>query len=316
MMFIQILLIIFLILTFLFLGTSFICFLLTFYSPKRKINPEKLDIPDGEIYEPYRPQMEKWILDTRNLPCINCEIKSFDGLTLRGKYFEYEKGAPIELMLHGYRGTSERDLSGGVFRCFHLKRNVLIVDQRGCAYSDGNVITFGVNESKDCLSWINFIIETFGKDVKIILTGISMGASTVIMASGMDLPENVVHILADCGFSSQKDIIKKVIKQIKLPANLLYPFVKAGAKIFGHFNLEEISPVEAIKKCKVPVIFFHGTSDDFVPWEMSKINYEACPTHKKLVLMPDLGHGLCFPGKMDEYYKALNEFMDEIKFRY
>lgn len=298
--------------TVLFFLIAYICFFIAFYSPKRKMDSTKFDIPEGEIYEPHREQMVKWIKETRTLPHKDYSIKSFDGLTLRGKYYEYAPGAPIELMLHGYRGNSERDLGGGVQRCFALKRNVLIVDQRASGYSDGHIISFGVNESKDCLAWVKFIIETFGSDVKIILTGISMGASTVIMAAGNELPDNVVHVLADCGYSSQKDIIKKVIKQMRLPADLLYPFVKWGAKIYGHFNLEETTPVEAVTKCKIPVIFFHGDADEYVPCEMSKINYEACNTHKKLVIMPGLGHGLCYPGNMDGYYKALYEFMEEI----
>lgn len=297
----------------LFFMVTFICFYITFYSPKRKnLKEDEYDIPDGEIYVPYRDQMVTWIKETRKMPHKDVSVISFDGLTLRGKYYEYAPGAPIELMLHGYRGNSERDLGGGVHRCFSLKRNVLIVDQRASGRSDGHIITFGVNESKDCLTWINFIIEKFGPDVRIILTGISMGASTVMMAAGNDLPENVIYVLADCGYSSQKDIIKKVMRQIKLPDKILYPFIKAGSKIFGHFNLEETSPVEAMKKCKIPVIFFHGEADDFVPCEMSRINYEACTTHKKLVTMPGLGHGLCYLGDMDGYYKALQEFSEEI----
>lgn len=295
---------------------TFICFYLAFYSPKRRPNPDRIDIPEGKIYEPYREQITQWIKEARALPHQDVSIVSEDGLTLRGRYYEYAADAPIELMFHGYRGNAERDLGGGVYRCFSLKRNVLVVDQRASGYSDGHIITFGVKESKDCLLWVKFLIEKFGPDVRIILTGISMGAATVLMAAGNDLPSNIVHVLADCGYSSQKDIIKKVIRQIKLPADLLYPFVKLGGKIFGHFDLEETTPVEAMIKCKVPVIFFHGNTDDFVPCEMSKINYDACNSYKKLVITPGAGHGLCYMKDMYEYYKAIQEFNKEIGFEY
>ncbi|MBO5123248.1 MAG: alpha/beta hydrolase, partial [Oscillospiraceae bacterium] len=211
----------------------------------------------------------------------------------------------------GYRGTAERDLSGGVARCFKLGRSALLVDQRGCSDSEGNVISFGINEHRDCLAWLDFATQRFGEDVKIILTGISMGASTVLMVSDQALPPNVLGILADCGFSSAKDIIKKVIRQMGLPAEVGYPFVKLGAKLFGHFDLEAHSAVEAVKNATVPVIFFHGDGDDYVPCEMSRINYEACTSKKKLVIIPRAGHGLSYPVAPDTYLNALREFFGE-----
>ncbi len=291
---------------------SYLCFRMAFYSPDRPAVPsDAIDIPEGEAYEEFREDMEKWARDLRAMPHEEMSITSFDGLTLRGKFYEYAPNAPIELMFHGYRGTAERDLSGGVERCFRLGRSALLVDQRGCSDSEGNVISFGINEHRDCLAWLDFAIQRFGKDVKIILTGISMGASTVLMVSDQALPPNVLGILADCGFSSAKDIIKKVIRQMGLPAELGYPFVKLGAKLFGHFDLEACSAVEAVKNATVPVIFFHGDGDDYVPCEMSRINYEACTSKKKLVIIPRAGHGLSYPVAPDAYLNALREFFGE-----
>jgi len=144
--------------------------------------------------------------------------------------------------------------------------------------------------------------------VKLILTGISMGASTVLMAAGNPLPENVIGILADCGFNSAKDIIKKVIRQLGLPPKISYPFVKLGARLYGGFDLEETSAEEAMKKCTKPVIFFHGESDDFVPCDMSRINYEACAAKKRLVTIPGAGHGLSYAIAPEAYLTALREF--------
>ena len=95
---------------------------------------------------------------------------------------------------------------------------------------------------------------------------------------------------------------------MKLPVELCYIFIKLGAKLYGHFNLESHSPVEAMKSCTVPVIFFHGECDDFVPCEMSKINYEACCARKKLVTIPGAGHGLSYPSAPEIYLDALKEF--------
>lgn len=293
---------------------SYICFRLAFYS-KRKQNEIKGDeviLPEGEIYEAFRDNIVNWTLQMRALPQTDVEITSFDGLKLRGKYFEYKKGAPIEILMHGYRGNSERDLSGGIFRCFALGRNVLLFDHRGSGRSEGNVITFGINESRDCRDWVDYVLENIDKDATIFIGGVSMGASTALMVTARDLPDNVVGILADCGYSSIERIMKKVIREMKLPPNICYPFIKLGARIYGHFNIEELSPEEAMKNCHLPVIFLHGDGDDFVPFEMSVENYNACASqHKKLVNIEGAGHGLAFPAAQERYIKEVGDFFEE-----
>ena len=232
-------------------------------------------------------------------------IQSFDGLTLRGYFYEYAPGAPIELMMHGYRGEAERDLCGGVQRSFAMKRSVLLVDQRGCGRSDGHVITFGIHEHRDCLSWANYLAERF-QDVPIILTGISMGAATVMIAAGQNIPENVVGVIADCGYTSAKDIIQKVIKKdMHLPPVLAYHFVKLGAKIFGGFDLDSYSPIEAMPNCKVPVFFVHGEGDNFVPCEMSDACSKACAAEHVFHTVPGAGHGLAYLIDPEGYKEAV-----------
>ncbi len=300
-----------LIITALVLLVSYVCFYIVFYVPdSKKKSKEEYPIPKGSVYEPHREQMISWIKEARNLPQEDVSITSYDGLILRGKYYEYAPGAPIELMMHGYRGEAERDMGGGVQRCFALKRSALIIDQRACGNSDGNIITFGIKEHRDCLSWVDFMVEHFGPDVKIILTGISMGASTVLMAAGKPLPQNVIGVLADCGFTSAKEIILKVAKQIHLPGPLLYPFIKLGAKLYGGFDLDEYSPTSALEKCHLPVILFHGESDDFVPCDMSHANYEKCKSVKKIITVPGAGHGLSYIIDPQKYLEALKEFFE------
>ncbi len=291
---------------------AYICFRMAFYVPARKPVPDDvIDIPDGEAYEPYREDMERWARETKAMPHEAVSVTSFDGLTLRGKYYEYAPDAPIELMFHGYRGNAERDLCGGVQRCFSIGHNALIVNQRASADSDGHIITFGVRESRDVLTWVDFMLARFGKDVRIILTGISMGAATVMMAADLPLPPNVKGILADCGFTSPKAIIQKVIHQMGLPVTLAYPFVRLGGKLYGGFDIEARSAVEVLKNSRVPVIFFHGEADDFVPCEMSRENYEACSSRKRLVTVADADHGLAYVCDPDNYRQAVREFFDE-----
>jgi pimeloyl-ACP methyl ester carboxylesterase len=291
------------------LFSAWLCFYITFYVPKKEKTPKaEFDLPRGKIYEPYAEDMIRWIKEVRALPREELQIVSDDGLVLKGNYYEYAPGAPIELMFHGYRGAAERDLCGGVQRCFRLGHSALLVDQRAASKSEGKVITFGVQEHRDCLKWAELAQERFGEDAKVILCGISMGATTVLMAAGEELPKCVVGVLADCGFSSAKEIICKVIRQIHLPQKLVYPLIRLGAKLYGGFNLEDSDATRAMARCRLPVLFFHGTEDDFVPWQMSQKNFEACAAQKKLVLVPGAGHGLSYLLDPQGYLAAVREF--------
>ena len=295
----------------LFFGVCYYCFRRVFYAAPR-VHSDEIEIPPGEAYEPYRATITSWIRTVREMEHRDVEIRSFDGLLLKAKYFEYAKGAPIELLFHGYRGTAERDTSGGVLRCFAVEHSVLLIEQRASGGSEGSVITFGINERRDCRSWIDFVLREIDPEAQIILSGVSMGAATVMMAAGEDLPENVVGVLADCGYTSPKEIIEKVIRDMKLPAGLVYPFVRLGGLIFGRFDVEEFSPIEALRRARVPVILFHGDADSFVPHEMSLQNYAVCTSEKKMVTIEGAEHGLAFPADEEKYVAAVREFFEPI----
>ena len=292
--------------------TSYICFLKVFRTPKRKkLGKGEYDLPPGDIYEPFYPQMREWIDSIRGMKRELFEIESFDGLKLRGYYYEYSPDSPLELIFHGYGGNAERDLSGGVERCFALGRSAVLIDQRGAGMSEGRICSFGINERLDCLEWIKFATRKFGKDRPLIIGGVSMGAATVMMASGEDLPKNVACVMADCGYSSSKKIIKKVVREMKLPPSLVYPFIRLGGMLYGKFDIEETDPVIAVAKSKTPIVYIHGDADDFVPHSMSVECFEATRAPKKLVTIEGAGHGLGFPQNQSKYVESLRDFETE-----
>ena len=291
---------------------SLILFLLVFYAPRKKpLGKDEYSLPNGKIYEPYHDLLRFWAKQSRELPRKDVTVTSFDGLTLCGRYYEYAPGAPMELMFHGYRGSGERDLSVGIQRAFSLGRSVLLVEQRSSCGSEGRVITFGVRESRDCLTWIDFAIRTFGEDVTILLTGISMGATSVLLAAGHPLPPNVKGILADCGFTSAREIICKVLRQIHMPVPLFYPLIDLSARLWGGFRLSDSDARQALQRCTVPIVFIHGEGDDLVPCEMSRQNYDACPTPKAILTVPGAGHGLAYVKDPQAYLDILCSFFTE-----
>lgn len=290
---------------------AFVCFYMAFYNPtKEKLRPED-ELPPGDEYVPYHSLMRKWMAERKTMPYKEYTVKSFDGLTLYGRYYKQADNCPIELMFHGYRGSAERDLCGGIQRCFSLGRNVLVVDQRAHGRSGGNVITFGFKEARDCLSWVELIGKEFGKEQKIILCGISMGAATVMLAAGEKLPESVVGVLADCGYTSAQEIIKSVIAKMHLPPKPLYPLVRLGAILFGGFDPNKASPQAALARCRLPIMFIHGEADNFVPTEMSHRNFAAVASPKGIFTVPGAGHGAAYLADREGYLQAVSTFYTE-----
>ncbi len=308
-----IILIVVLSLVFLFFLALGVCFFMAYYAPKRKpIEREDFPLPKGKEYEPYRALLTGWMKEVRALPKRDFSVTSFDGLTLSAKYYEYSPDAPIELMFPGYRGDAERDLCGAVQRCFAVGHNAFLVDQRSAGRSDGSVITFGIKESRDVDTWLDLLLKEFPQN-KIILAGVSMGAATVLLAAEKPLSESVIGVLADCGYSSAPDIIKKVIKDLKLPDKILYPLVRLSGIIFGGFDVSKAVPRESVKAIKLPVIIAHGEADAFVPSYMADEIYENIKTKKLLVKIKGAGHGLAYPVEPENYVKQLSEFWNEVR---
>lgn len=281
-----------------------------FVCPKKR--PEQVKFPSGSQYQPYKEQAEELIARIRELPYEEVSIYSQDGLKLYGKYYEQKSGAPLEILFHGYHGAAERDFCGGFWLAREAGHNILLVDERGHGKSEGRVLSFGINERYDCLEWTKYATERFGPDTKIVLGGISMGAAIVLLAAGLELPDTVKGILADCGYTSPKEIVQKVSRDRGLPVKIMYPLARLGAKIFGHFDLEDGDAEEALRKCKVPVLFIHGEDDRLVPCEMSWRNYEACASDKMIFTVPGAGHTLSYMVDYEGYRNAVSAFMKKI----
>lgn len=269
------------------------------------------EIPNEEKYKDYVEGIHRNIRAIKDTKSEKWTITAHDGVKLVGNYYHNADGAPVVIMFHGYRSSAVRDGMGAFKACKEDGYNILMVDQRAHRESGGKCITFGVKERYDCVDWINQVRKKCGKDTKIILIGLSMGASTVMMATGLELPENVKGIIADCGYSTPKDILRSVIKMMRLPVGLAYSLVRLCAKIYGRFDLESASATEALAKCKVPVLLIHGEADDFVPCEMSRANYEACASEKELFTVPGAGHGLSYLTDVEGYMGKFRGFLQK-----
>ena len=292
------------------LGISYYAFRIVFLAPPH-LDTNHYFVPEGEQYDAVRDKIKKSVAGMAQRKYEPVTITSFDGSKLFARYYHVSDDAPVQILFHGYKSSSLLDCSGGTYFANKLGHNALVVDQRSHGQSEGTVITFGIKERRDCLSWINYAIKRFGDDTKIILSGLSMGAATVLMATDLSLPENIKGIIADCPYSSPKEIIMKVGKDRHFPPHLMYPFVWLGARIFGGFNLSESSAIKAIKDCTIPILLFHGEADNFVPCDMSKALQNAGACDLTLELFPDAGHGLSYMIIPDKYENAVSAFVEK-----
>ena len=301
---------IFLILIFV-LTASYLSYRIAFYAPKRLPDAE-VAMPVGEQYEKHRPGISKSVEDMLARPFEPVTITSHDGKKLYARYYYVAENAPLQIFFHGYKSSAELDCCGGSKLAAKLGQNTLVADQRSHGKSEGSCITFGIQERRDCLTWIQYALTRFGKDTKIILSGLSMGAATVLMATDLSLPPNVVGVIADCPYSSPKAIIQKVSRDMHLPARIVYPFVKLGAKIFGGFDLEESSALSAVANTNIPILLIHGEDDHFVPCDMSRSIHKACASQITFQTVPGAGHGLSYMVAPEIYEKVTTDFIHTI----
>jgi len=292
------------------IGGAYYAYRICFYSPyEGRDNPPKVT---GSQYDPYRPEMRRLYHQLKDKPCEFVTVQTPDGLTLSGRYYHVKDGAVLDIGFHGYRSGPFTDFSGGSELSFQMEHNLLLIDQRAHGKSNGRTITFGIKERKDLLCWVDYAIQRFGQDVQILLYGVSMGGATVLMASELELPKNVKAIIADCPYSSPKDIILSVGKQRGYPAKLIWPFVVLGARIFGGFDIREITAADAVRKANVPILILHGEADGFVPAEMSAAMEESNPEKVTRHTFPEADHGISYLVDTPRYQQIVAEFLKDV----
>ena len=246
----------------------------------------------------------------RSIPHETLRISAHDGTALAGHLFRSEKPDRLLIAMHGWRSSWARDfaMAANFFR--ENGCSVLYAEQRGQGSSGGDYMSFGMLERYDCLSWVNFLNEQGFRETPIYLVGISMGATTVLMAAGFDeLPPNVLGVIADCGFTSAKEIWKHVSRE-----NLGFPIGRREKQLDAlcrkriDMGSDAYSTLDAMHSCKTPVLFIHGSEDSFVPVEMTLQNYDACAAPKRLLLVEGANHGMSYLVARQRYEAAVKDF--------
>ncbi len=242
----------------------------------------------------------------------NCEtvtLKARDGTRLVGHWYPCKSPQRVIVAMHGWRSAWNRDF--GKIAAFWHKENchVLFAEQRGQNNSEGNHMTFGYLERFDCADWLHWVAQNKTDRLPLYAAGISMGASTVLMASALPLPQTVKGIIADCGFTSAEAIWRHVVQNnLHVSYDLHRPLIHRLCQKTLQTDIRRVTTQDALRRTKIPVLFIHGSKDTFVPIEMTYDNYCACAAPKELLVVPHAGHGQSYYCEPDKYEAALRRF--------
>lgn len=265
----------------------------------------------GTNWEQYMPKMEVWKDWMMEQPHEDVWIRSGDGLKLHGTYFPGDGGNKIVIGFHGYTSKGLSDYIG--LSNYYLRRgySMLLVDERAHGDSEGTYIGFGCLDRRDALRWIAYVEKRFGKESQIWLQGTSMGAATVLMTSGLSLPDTVKGIISDCAFTSAWDVFAHVLKsQYHLPAFPILQIADGMLQKRAGYSLRECNAAEEVRKATVPILLIHGEADTFVPYCMCREIYDAIPTEKDILIVEGAGHCEAFYKNQEMYETKLTAFLN------
>ena len=265
------------------------------------------DDPDKqEAYE----EAKLWL---DNIEKEELEIKSFDDLRLHATFIPAESYTTVTVVLvHGFRANWFKDF-GLMLKFYHnLGVNILLPDDRGHGKSEGDYIGFGYHDHFDVEKWVDYLIIRFGSKSSVFLHGVSMGAATVMIASGDELPEQVKGIIEDCGYSTLKKQLSHSFKGgKKIPVAPFINIVSAVAKKKAGYKFSDCNSMAALKRATLPYLFIHGDVDDVVPTYMAYENFEACASEDKaLVLIEGAGHAENYYVDKSAYEEAVANFIN------
>lgn len=239
-------------------------------------------------------------------------IVNADGYKLCGYLLKSERPSDIYVFCsHGYRCWGKREFRL-IAKFYHdLGYNVFLVDHQAHGDSEGKYVGFGALESRDAMQWLDFLIDSFGSDIKIILHGISMGCATVTLMSGKkELPENVKFTVADCGYTSPWNEFAYHMKSSHAPTFPLLDVANLFNRMIAKYDFKKTDSLESVRHAQLPMLFVHGSKDAFVPTYMVNELYEACTSEKELLIVDGAAHAESYMIDSQTYEEKVKGFID------
>lgn len=234
---------------------------------------------------------------------------AFDGTRLHGEVYDRQRKHWV-IVVHGYTSNAE-EMTLYVRTFLERGYNVLAPDNRGHGESGGHYIGMGWHDRLDVQTWITHILKR-APEADIILFGVSMGAATVMMAAGTQLPSNVKAVIEDCGYTSAYEEFRYQLGRFHLPPFPLIAFTSLFCRLFAGYWIGDASAVRQVSKTQLPVLFIHGAEDAFVPACMMHTLYHATSSRKACMLVPGAAHTLSVKYAGQMYWEKIWMFLEDV----
>lgn len=233
-----------------------------------------------------------------------------DGLSLAGWYVPGTNGALV-LLQHGYKADRGEMLNEAAMLHRH-GYNVLITSIRAHDMSDGNLITFGVNEVKDIDAWYEYGRAREGVDPsRIGVIGNSMGGSIMIQYAAQH--PQIRAIVAQSAFSSLTDTVETSVRFFTgLPPFPFAPLITFWAEREAGFHAGDVDAKKWIGRLSPrPVFLMQGGADVVISISSGQKLFDAAGEPKELWFDPDVGHAHFDTARPEEYERRVSQFFDK-----
>ena len=207
-------------------------------------------------------------------------IKSKDGLTLYGEWFDYGFDRTV-IILPGRREVS-------IYSYYYSKPyqscgfNVLAIDQRAHGLSGGKYSTGGIKEAEDVSLWMKYLHNELNQRF-IYLHGICVGTCCATIVATKYKTDYLKALILDSAFISYKEIYKNHYKEAGHALFPVYYEVWFWFRFFGGCKIDDSNPEKYMPSFDLPVLFLWGTKDIYCLPEKSKILFEKCGSKDKQI---------------------------------
>ena len=235
---------------------------------------------------------------------------------IKGMYIDRVEGRSFSdgrrrviVLVHGYTST----LCGMMKYVEDYRRlgfDAVLYDQPNHGESGRRPTTMGFVERHVVSEVIDLAKKRYGEDAVIGTHGESMGAATVMLHAAID--ERISFAVEDCGYSNLADQLAFNMKHVyHLPRFPLLAMASFFSRLRGGILFSQVKPGEAVKKIpeSLPMLFIHGTADDFVPSAMVFETFEAKQGKKELLCYPGASHALSKNRHREAYGENLARFL-------
>ena len=258
------------------------------------------------------PGITVWIDSLRTAGALkDTFVVADDGVKLHAYYMD--AAAPslrTAIVVHGFVVNQMNVMMLARMYRDSLGYNVLLPALRHHGKSGGKEVQFGWKDRLDLLRWAEVAHGIFADTLQ-VFHGESMGAATVMMASGEQTPPYVRGFIEDCGYTSVWDIMthcQENLLHLKAEPTLSRASKKCRER-YG-WDWHEASSVNQLAKCSKPRLFIHGNADPLVPVWMAQTCYDAKVVgYRELWIAEGSGHSWAYPDHPAEYVARVRSFL-------